>query len=130
MPDEEIQVMPARASAPCHGSPSNRRGVEQEIDDAGRRVPPEGPEQLAGRELQPQGQQEEDDADLGGGDDEGLGGGQRHHTPLAEGQRRHQDERDGRQAQAPGQHPQHGQPEEQQPEFDQQGGDVIHSGGA
>jgi hypothetical protein len=102
--------------------------VEDEVDHAGRGVPAERAEELTGRELETEGEKQQDDADLGGRDQEGLRRRQRDDPAVAQGQRGDEDERDRGEAEPAGGQAEDRDAEEEQAEFEQQRGDVIHAG--
>ena len=102
--------------------------VEQQVHQTRGAVVAQRREQLPGGELQAEGEQQQDDADLRGGLDERLRRRQRGDPALAERQRGQQHEGHRRQAQPAGQQTDERQAEEQQAQFEQQLGDVLHRG--
>jgi hypothetical protein len=91
-------------------------------------VPAERAEELAGRELETEGEQQQDDADLRGRDEEGLRRRQGDDPAVAQSQRGDEDERDRGEAEPAGGQAEDGDAEEEEAEFEQQRGDVIHAG--
>ena len=77
-PDDETQVMPASASAATGPQPSTsageraRHGVQQHVEQAGDARSAQAADELVGGVLEPEHQQQQDDADLGADLDELL----------------------------------------------------------
>ena len=91
-------------------------------------MPAERAEELTGRELQAEGEQQQDDADLRGRGEEGLRRRQGDDPAVAQRQRGDEDERDRRETEPAGGQAEDGDAEEEEAEFEQQRGDVVHAG--
>ena len=107
-PEEEIQVTPASTTAATGPQPSSSamrgagQGVERGVDETGGVLGLEVGDQIAGRVLQAEHQQQQDDADLGADGDELLARAQRQQPALAEGEPGQQIERDRGEPEAAG----------------------------
>src|SRR5690606_16846942 len=102
------------------------RGVEHDVEQASRPGAPHPVDQLGGRVLQPQQQEQQDDADLTGELGEALDAVQWHQTAGAEGQTADQVERDGGQTDPAGEAAEEPEPEEDGPELEQLESGAFH----
>ncbi len=104
--------------APAEQQPGDepRHHVGDEVDDAGQAVGPQPAEELGGRVLQPEHDEQEHHTDVRADSDEVL---RRLHAALADGQPGEQVQRDGRDADPVGQPAEHSQEQQERPELDE-----------
>ena len=133
-PEDDTQVIPASTIAACQPQPSRNAkpapgsALSSMSISAGRCGRAQVADQLAGRVLQAEHDQQQDDADLGADLDELLARRERDQAAVPEGQPGEQVERDGREADPAADAAEHAEGEEQRADLDEQDRRTVHCG--